>query len=266
LLRWYEQIKFNRLFFLGFVDTGLISLAYWGAFLLKYDPPWASEITTWYLNTFPFVLVIQLVVFCALGLYRGIWRAAEVSDLIHVGIAVLPAVALAYAIAVLIVPPDGVFSFFCIDALALGALAVGVRSTYQILAYIRRREQITEGTALIYGAGRSGQLVLRELLQNPHLGFRPIGFLDDDATLWGRLVNRVPVLGSGDDLKTILASRSVSTLILAVNPEQDYRIRRVISLCHEQGIVVLQGCIQLVPLGTNGALHHRSPVSHAPEH
>src|SRR5262249_21190778 len=112
LLRWYEQVKFNRLFFLAFVDMGLISLAYWGTFLLKYDAPWPHELTTWYLNSFPFVLVTQLIVFYVLGLYRGVWRAAEVNDLIHVGIAVLPAVALGYVIAVLSVPPVGVFSFF----------------------------------------------------------------------------------------------------------------------------------------------------------
>jgi UDP-GlcNAc:undecaprenyl-phosphate GlcNAc-1-phosphate transferase len=265
LLRWYEQIKFNRLFFLGFVDIVLIALAYWGAFLLKYGPPWTAELTTWYLNAFPSVLVAQLAVFYALGLYKGVWRAAEVSDLIQVATAVPPAVALAYACAVLSVPPVGVFSFFWIDALALGSLVVGMRSTYQLLDYIRRREQVAAGTALIYGAGRNGQLVLRELLHNPQLGLRPIGFLDDDASLWGRLVNRVPVLGSGDDLKTIIDSQAISTVILSSPTIQEYRTRRILSLCQARGIVVLQGCLQLVPIGTNGMLHQRNAVQHDPE-
>src|SRR4029450_11042660 len=164
---------------------------------------------------------------------------------------------------VLSVPPVGVFSFFCIDALALGTLIVGVRSTYQLLDCFRRRDQSAEGKALIYGAGRSGQLVLRELLQNPHLGLRPVGFLDDDATLWGRLVNRVPVLGSGDDLKTIIESQSVSTLIISLNTVQDYRVHRIISLWHGGGVAVLQGCVQLVPIGTNGVEHSRSTVPHS---
>jgi UDP-GlcNAc:undecaprenyl-phosphate GlcNAc-1-phosphate transferase len=198
-------------------------------------------------------------------LYRGVWRAAEVSDLIQVATAVPPAVALAYAFAVLSVPPVGVFSFFWIDALALGFLVVGLRSTYQLLDYIRRREQVVEDTALIYGAGRNGQLVLRELLQNPQLGLRPIGFLDDDASLWGRMVNRVPVLGSGDDLKTVLDSQSVSTVILSSDTIQEYRARRIISLCQARGIAVLQGCLQLVPIATNGALPQRNAVQHNPE-
>lgn len=264
LLRWYEQMRFNRYFFLGFVDMSLILLAYWGAFYLKYTAPWPEELTIWYLNTFPFVLVTQLIVFCAFGLYRGVWRAAEVSDLIHVGAAVPPAVALAYIIAVLRVPPPGVFSFFWIDALALGTLIIGSRSTYQLLNYFQRREQSTEGTALIYGADRGGQLVLRALLHNPHLGLRPIGFLDDNASLWGRLVNRVPVLGSGDDLETIIENQSVSTLIIAFNTVQDHRVRRVIHLCHERGITVLQGCIEMIPVGTNGAGLHKSVVSDSP--
>jgi UDP-GlcNAc:undecaprenyl-phosphate GlcNAc-1-phosphate transferase len=266
LLRWYEQVKFNRLFFLGFVDMGLISLAYWGAFFLKYETLWTAAYTPWYLNTFPFVLVTQQTVFYVLGLYRGVWRAAELGDLIHVGIAILPAVALSYVIAVLSVPPGGVVNFFCINALALGVLVIGVRSTYQILDYIRRREQTATGTALIYGAGRSGQLVLRELQHNPHLGLRPIGFLDDDASLWGRQVNRVPVLGPGEELKTIVESQAVSTLILALSPSQEYRLSRVLSLCHERGITVMQGCVQLVPVNTYSALPHRSVAPNGTTH
>ncbi len=39
LLRWYESLMFNQLFFVGFVDMTLTTAAYWGAIGLQYDLP-----------------------------------------------------------------------------------------------------------------------------------------------------------------------------------------------------------------------------------
>ena len=255
LLHWNERLQFNSHFFLGFVDMILITSAYWGAFLLKYEGPLTAASTAWYLNTYPLVLVAQLSVFYALGLYRGAWRVAEVSDLIRIALVVPPAVALSYTIAVLREPPPGTLGFFWIDALVLGTFVAGIRSAYKhLVAYVWPRDDAPTGTALIYGADRSGQLILRELLQNPHIGLQPIGFLDDDLALQGQIVNRMPVLGSGDDLKSVVDDQAVSTLILSAGPVQGYRLRKALSVCQERGItVILQGSVQLVPLRTNGA-------------
>ena len=256
LLLWNERLQFNSHFFLGFVDMILITSAYWGAFLLKYEDPLPKVVVTWYLNTYPLVLVAQLAVFYALGLYRGAWRVAEVRDLMRIALVVPPAVALSYIIAVLREPPPGTLGFFWIDALVLGACVAGIRSAYKhLVAYAWPRDDAPTGTALIYGADRHGQLILRELLQNPHIGLLPIGFLDDDVTLQGQIVNRMPVLGSGDDLKSVVDDQPVSTLILAAGPVQGYRLRKALSVCQERGITILQGSIQLVPLRTNGTAY-----------
>jgi UDP-GlcNAc:undecaprenyl-phosphate GlcNAc-1-phosphate transferase len=265
LLHWYEQLTFNRHFFLGFVDLILIGIAYWGTFLLKYDPPWTGTLTSWYRNMFPLVLVIQLSVFHAFGLYRRVWRAAEVSDLMRVALVALLAVAVSFTLVVLNLPPEGTFRFFSIDALLLGALVVGVRSTYRVLDYVQQRCHTAEGTALIYGAGREGQLVLRELLQTPRFGLRPIGFLDDDTALHGRMVNGVSVLGSLEDLKSIIDSQPVSVLILSADHLYRSRVHRAISVCQERGIPVVQGCLQLVPMDLHSMPHAVSIVQDSPD-
>jgi UDP-GlcNAc:undecaprenyl-phosphate GlcNAc-1-phosphate transferase len=227
---------------------------------MKYESAWASEHMTWYGNTFPFVLVIQLVVFHASGLYRGVWRAADVGDLIRGAWVTLLAVTLSYALAVLRIPPEGTLGFFSIDALALVTVVVGVRSTYRVLEYLRPGENATSGTALIYGAGQNGQLILRELLRNPRLGLQPVGFLDDDPALLNRMVQRVPVLGSGEDLKYVIDSQPVSALILSSSRLQAYRVSRAISICQKQGILVLRGDLQLSPVGTNGLSMPPRPI------
>ena len=54
-------------------------------------------------------------------------------------------------------------------------------------------------SVLIVGAGDGGRLLLREILRNPDLGFRPVGFVDDDPRKQGVRIDRgVSVLGTTD--------------------------------------------------------------------
>jgi UDP-GlcNAc:undecaprenyl-phosphate GlcNAc-1-phosphate transferase len=252
LLRWYEQLAFNRLFFLGFVDLILITSAYWLSFVLKYEFHWSPEVKIWYLGAFPIVLLIQLGVFTVFGLYRGVWRATGIGDLLRVLFAVVTGVALSYTVLLLSVPPSGVGPFFCINLLVLAALTGGARCTYRVLDYTNQRENSAGSGALIYGAGRGGQLVLRELLQNAELGLRPIGFLDDDPSLRQRTVNRVPVLGSSSDLSLILESRPVASVVIASDKISGDRLQNVLCLCEERHIPVLHAQLKLEPIATNG--------------
>jgi UDP-GlcNAc:undecaprenyl-phosphate GlcNAc-1-phosphate transferase len=248
LLRWYESCTFNRRFFLGFIDMMLMTAAYGGAFVLKYELPWSSALTAWYIGTFPLVLVVQLACLYLLGLYRGVWRAADISDFIRVVGTVLPAVAMSYMVTLVSLAPADTFRFFLLDALLLSSLMVGTRSTYRVLDYLQQRDNVTGAAALIYGAGRGGQLVLRELLQNPRFGLRPIGFLDDNPRLQGRHVNGMPIRGTVADLRSIIATQSVAYLIVAARSIQCDHLQQALRVCQEQRIPVLHAHLKLEPV------------------
>jgi len=248
LLRWYESLTFTRLFFLGFVDMMLITAAHGGAFVLKYELPWSPELKAWHIGTFPLVLVVQLAALYALGLYRGVWRAAETSDLLRVVGTVLPAVALSYLVTLVSLAPVDTLRFFLLDALLLSSLMVGIRSMYRVLDYLQQRDNVTGEAALIYGAGRGGQLVLRELLQNPRFGLRPIGFLDDDPRLQGRRVNGIPIRGAAADLSAIINAQSVAFLIVASRDINSDHLQQALSVCQERRIPVLRAHLKLEPV------------------
>jgi UDP-GlcNAc:undecaprenyl-phosphate GlcNAc-1-phosphate transferase len=248
LLRWYESLTFNRRFFPGFVDMILITAAYGGAFMLKYELPWSPELKAWHIGTFPPVLVVQLAALYALGLYRGVWRAAETSDLVRVVGTVFPAVVLSYMVTFVSLAPVDTLRFFLLDALLLSSLMVGIRSTYRVLDYLQQRDNVTGAAALIYGAGRGGQLVLRELLQNPRFGLRPIGFLDDDPRLHGLQVNGMPIRGAVTDLSAIIKAQSVSYLIVASRYIHRDHLQQALSVCQERRIPVLHARLKLEPV------------------
>ena len=226
----------------------LITAAYGGAFVLKYELPWSPELKAWHIGTLPLVLMVQLASLYALGLYRGVWRAAEISDLIRVVCTILPAVAMSYIVTLVSLTPVGTLRFFLLDALLLSSLMVGLRSTYRVLDYLQQRDNVTGAAALIYGAGRGGQLVLRELLQNPRFGLRPIGFLDDDPRLQGRRVNGMPIRGAVADLSAIIKAQSVSQLIVASRYINGDRLHQALRVCQERRIPVVRAHLKLEPV------------------
>jgi UDP-GlcNAc:undecaprenyl-phosphate GlcNAc-1-phosphate transferase len=225
----------------------LISLAYWGAFLLKYDAWRPESVRAWHLQAFPIKLVVQLVFFYLMEVYRGVWRAFGIHDLIRLSGALLLGSMLTYSLALLNIAPEGTLSFFCIDAFLLGTLIVSVRGGYQIMDALCHPASATGKETLIYGAGRRGQLMLKELQQ--HTRLQPVGFLDDDDTLHGRTVNRIPVLGSADDLKSILEHRPIDCLVLSSDHINELSLHRMATVCRECNIAVVQSSIHLQALG-----------------
>ncbi len=258
LLRWSERIVFTRLWFLIMLDALLIAAAYCAAFVLKYDGLAAPGTTAWYLVAFPCVLMIQMGVFVALRLYRGGSRAMDIADLLPLSIVVGVAVLASYVLSVIFDPPPGVAAFFGIDALFLQVLLLGGRSAYKILMPTPRRDAVAEGRhVLIYGAGRRGEWIVRELRENAELGLRPIGFLDDDPQRIGDTIDRVQVLGSSGDLAPILNGQQISALIISSKKIGSDRVMSAISLCSKKQIPVLRGqfqlnCLSLMPVMPEG--------------
>ncbi len=69
--------------------------------------------------------------------------------------------------------------------------------------------------AVVLGAGRTGELLVRKLVQAPGLGLRPVALLDDDPRTHGRHVAGVPVLGALN-LATDLATQGIRVCLVAL--------------------------------------------------
>jgi UDP-GlcNAc:undecaprenyl-phosphate GlcNAc-1-phosphate transferase len=67
---------------------------------------------------------------------------------------------------------------------------------------------------LIYGAGDGGELLVRELLNNPIYRYRPVGFIDDDIHNTGKLLRGYQIFSS-DNLPGLINSRGVSEVLIS---------------------------------------------------
>src|SRR4029450_13853518 len=122
------------------------------------------------------------------------------------------------------------------------------RSAFRILNYFGRQENSGYRKALIYGAGHRGQIIVRELSNNSDLKLQPVGFIDDDPTLTGRSVDRLPIVGANNDLLSLLARHQVAALIISSNTAGDTRLQLVMQLCQERKIAVLRCSLNIEPV------------------
>ena len=226
----------------------VVGLALWLRF--EGNIPWAY--LSQYLRVAVVYTFISLVAFYFLGLYNSIWEYASIDEALA---AAKGAVAGALALAVLLhLPPARGFPrsviamtlFLNYLAIVGGRVSVRVARRVQALAEIRGLRDPKR--VLIVGAGQAGVMTLRELQRHPELGYRPVGFVDDDQRKRGLRIHGVPVLGTSGDLKNLVQRKACNEVIVAMPAAGPGPVRRVVEQCASLGVKIktLPGVYELI--------------------
>ncbi len=234
-------------------DGALVALAYYLAYRLRFDHRVPARYEHLLTSTLPWVVGGSLVLFALFGLYQRSWRyvaqrdiealarAVVVTTLGFVGLAALihPVTTATRDGVVAVSPPSGVVALWFLLTLALLG---GMR--YLVNLVLTRpvrglRSRKDARSVLIVGAGDGGQLVLREMVRNPELRYRPVGFVDDDPTKKKmRVASGVKVLGHTQELARILDEVEPDEVIIAIPSAPGSLRARVVSACRHRGIPV----------------------------
>ncbi len=222
-------------------DILVATLAWLGAYWLRFNLEMPPEFQTAALSTLFWVVPLQAVVFWRFGLYRGIWRFASLPDLKRIVLAVGIAALLIPMVLVLFRVHTGVpRSVLILDPLLLVIIMGGNRLAYRVWKEHRLASVLRPGSkpVLVAGAGSAADFLLRELARNPS-GFHVVGLLDDSRDKWGRLVQGIPVLGGLADVAVWAKKMEVDDVVLAL-PSAAHEVRkRITQNCTEAGLSVM---------------------------
>jgi UDP-GlcNAc:undecaprenyl-phosphate/decaprenyl-phosphate GlcNAc-1-phosphate transferase len=200
------------------LDTLLVTLAYYSAYLLRFDGDMPGEQIAIFLRTLPPLMAIQILSFLIGGVYKDIWRYVGVNELAILAVAVFVGSAVS-GLAVLLFykfhgPSRAVFILNGVLLLVfVGASRVSFRLIAALIAGLRQLSPDAR-PVLIYGAGDRGEILIRELLNNPAYCYQPVGFIDDDARKAGRLLRGYRIFSS-DDLPALIISHRVSEILVS---------------------------------------------------
>jgi UDP-GlcNAc:undecaprenyl-phosphate GlcNAc-1-phosphate transferase len=218
VVRVIEDIYGKRRIFEVMLDVGLIVLAYYGAYVLRYEgsiPPGQAAIMG---RTLPLVIVITELFLLLGGVYRAMWRYVGVDELVVLARSVGSG-ALVSALVVFALNPGQPISrtTFVLEALLLLLFIGGSRLSYRVMRVLLTRQTAPPAGArpvIIYGAGDGGELVMREILNNPGHRYAPIGFVDDDGRKAGRSIHGYRIFRS-QELPDLIRRHGVEEILVS---------------------------------------------------
>src|SRR6201992_1899010 len=222
-------------------DAGLVALAYLLALHLRFlDDPhgWPHRYETLFAQSVGFVVAGKLIVFALAGLYQKWWRYVSGRDFLFIGRAVAISSALLVIAFAILNPFDHRLprSVEVIDFIMTVILIAGARPLVRLtIGRPSKGGRVPRHEVLVVGAGKGGQMVVRELRLNPALGGPGIGFVDDDPRKRGMRMNGgVKVLGSTDEIAPILDETDPDEVIIAIPSAPGTLRAKVVAACRER--------------------------------
>jgi FlaA1/EpsC-like NDP-sugar epimerase len=240
------------------VDAALLAVAYWLAYVLRFDegiPHRYQELLT---ATIWITVPMQVAIYAAFGLYSKLWRFVDQKDFETILKATI--VSTAGLIVVLFLfsigrhdPPRTVIAMdFLLALVFVCGARFAVRWAFERPARGAMLERAGH-EVLIVGAGNGGQQVAAELRRNPGLRAAPVGFVDDDPRKQGMRVAGHKVLGATDDLPRVLDAVKPDEVIIAIPSAPGILRQRVVTACRDRSIPVrmLPTTFELLSGGVN---------------
>jgi FlaA1/EpsC-like NDP-sugar epimerase len=223
------------------LDLALIPLAFYLAWFIRFDcSPSFQELQTltWYLLP---IAIVYIIINGAFGIYRHLWAFASFRDII------LLSEATGLGTLILLVFNLALTGYrncrFSIGGLIIGGLLTLILST----AFKYRRQLITIFIAtwsrsahtdtervLIVGVNETAQQLATQIyLKRSKANYELVGFVDDNPYRYGMSVSGVEILGTTQQLPSLVCDKHIDVIIIARRPADQEQMWRLISTCRE---------------------------------
>lgn len=247
------ELTYKRQLLMIVLDFGLVAFAYYLSYRLHFSSAEFANHFNVFLHSLPIVIGCKMGVFFIMGLYKGIWDYISTIDIFDCIKAAFVASILTYAM-VTLAYRFSPFSkgVFLIDGMFTLAFLLFARGFFRVLSDFVKRRTLVGERVMIYGAGRGGELLLREIFNNPHLKMQPVGFIDDDTFKAGKQLQGYPIMGTFEDLTQLQNEHDIQGLVVSFNgPSSAKAHTRAEAFCRQSGLSLKKFSIRLTLVDVN---------------
>jgi FlaA1/EpsC-like NDP-sugar epimerase len=247
------------------VDAGLVALAYYLAFWLRFEDQKHMPLKYQRLldRTWPWVVLGTVVILGLSRVYQRRWRYVSQRDIEHLVRSLVIATVLLVSVVALahpllwiqktaaivhghhvqqtvnvLLPVTVIVFYFLLSLVFLTTARVLARAVNDRRLPGLRTRGAGARSVLIVGAGQGGRLVCQELARNADLGLHPVGFVDDDPLKQRLRFEGVRVRGTTRELPRILDEAEPDEVIIAIPSAPGEMRMRVVTACRERAIPV----------------------------
>jgi len=234
-----------------FIDLFVLSMAFWLAFMFRFEL--SLELYHYKLLFFawPYVVIFQYLLLVILGVHRFAWRYIGLKEVSRIlaALGIATAVLVFFRLTLIYVGGYAKFVILPLGVLIMNFILAflfitGTRVIRRMISERAEREEhklhgtVAEKLTFLVGAGRAGVMVAKEVAQNPNLGIKVVGFVDDDAAKIGTIIQGHKVLGDSVSIAALAKEYKVEQAIITIAAASGVDIRRIINLCEKISLPV----------------------------
>jgi exopolysaccharide biosynthesis polyprenyl glycosylphosphotransferase len=230
---------------LATIDAALVGAAFLISYYLRYEIQFLEPVDE--ANAAPFLpylpytaifAVLLLLSNQSAKLYREQRGRSWWDEVFSIGNSATNAAVVVMALSFLLRPL--VFSrLLIVQAAILSVLLLGLwRAVLRVIRSEMRRRGLGIERVLIVGAGSVGLSVLQTMLARPDLGFKVVGFVDDDPERGASDLGRVPALGIVDNIPRLIDQYAVDLVVITLPWQVQRKILKIVRECERKNVKV----------------------------
>jgi UDP-GlcNAc:undecaprenyl-phosphate GlcNAc-1-phosphate transferase len=195
------------------LDAQIVSVAYYGAYRLRFEGAEYTANVDTFIASFPIVLGTQMVALFVVGAYRGLWRYFGLTDGVMLAKGVLFGAAGAVGGLAVMYRFEGYSpGVFLIYGMLALLLLIASRASFRLIAEYLHRSRTVGPRLVVYGADEAGFVAVRHLMIDSRHRYRIIGFVDDEAGKRNVRVHGYRVIGGYDHLVGMIMAGEVDAV------------------------------------------------------
>ena len=229
------ELTYKRQILMVILDFWVIAFAYYLSYRLRFDSEDFFYYFPVFLQSLPAVIACKFIAFFTIGNYRGFCQYFSTNDFsIYLKSSLLGTLLSVTVVTYIYRFSDFSKGIFIIDWLLTVFMLISSRGFFRLSDDIMKRKTVSGVNMLIYGAGRGGELLLREILNNKKHEIKPQGFIDDNPLKRGKKLQGYPVLGAFNDIDEIVRKYAIKCVVVSFKENGTTQFDKVKKICRKK--------------------------------
>ena len=245
-----KRAKPILIFIMIAVDAFVVNLAGFAALFTRFEFEYFVLVASGFLDNFKSLMLIStaatILIFALFRLYSTVWAYAGVGELLRIITACILSVSaeMIYAFIFHIRMPR---SYMLMKLLFFITAVCVIRFANRITRMLTSTTLKKQKRTMLIGAGRSGDVVVRELKNSVYSENKIVCIIDDDKMKQGRFLNGVKVVGGREKIVESCEKYNVEEIIVAMPTATALQKREIVNICQKTNcqIMTLPGIYQL---------------------
>ncbi len=170
-------------------------------------------------------ILIKIFSYFIANSYRKTWRYISFTDVNSNFISgVFSSVLLYFMSNTLFTKLDFPIYFYFIDFILTFSGIIMMRIFFKYFRETILRYRTYSDKVVIYGAGELGHMLSKQLFISDKYRYKPVAFIDDDATMKNTIINGIEIMGTPNELLQVCKMTNANIVIAASNLIEDEKL------------------------------------------